>query len=45
MPEKTKPGTISGRGPNFGNNWDAIPAKTMIPAVNGKNAKPDLSGE
>ncbi|CAB5013680.1 unannotated protein [freshwater metagenome] len=43
-PAAINPGIIRGFGPNFGSNWDAIPAKTMMPAVNGKNAKPDLSG-
>jgi len=32
----TRPGTINGFGP--------IPAKTMIPAVNGRNAKPERNG-
>jgi hypothetical protein len=45
IPAKTRPGTINGFGPNFGKSCDATPAKTMIPAVNGKNAKPDLRGE
>ena len=41
---ETNPVTIKGRGPTFGSSVDAIPAKTMMPAVNGKNANPDLSG-
>jgi hypothetical protein len=41
---KIRPGTISGFGPTFGSNCDAIPAKIMIPKVNGRNAKPDFSG-
>jgi hypothetical protein len=45
MAAATNPGTINRFGPTFGNNCEAMPAKTMIPAVNGKNAKPDLSGE
>jgi hypothetical protein len=44
IPAKIKPGTISGLGPTFGSNCDATPAKMMIPAVNGKNAKPDFKG-
>jgi hypothetical protein len=40
----SNPGTINGLGPTFGSKVDAIPAKTMIPAVNGRNAKPDFSG-
>jgi hypothetical protein len=38
------PGTIKGLGPTFGSSVDAIPAKIMIPKVNGRNANPDLSG-
>ena len=45
MAAATNPGTISARGPTLGSNWDAIPAKTMIPAVKGRKAKPDRNGE
>ena len=41
----SKPVTISGRGPIFGSNFEAVAAAKTIPKVNGKNAKPDLSGE
>jgi hypothetical protein len=44
IPAKIRPGTMSGLGPTFGKSCEATPAKMMIPAVNGKNAKPDLSG-
>ena len=40
----SNPGTINGFGPTFGSSVDAIPAKTMMPAVNGRNAKPDFKG-
>jgi hypothetical protein len=44
IPAAIRPGTINGLGPNLGKSCDATPAKMMIPAVNGKNAKPDFSG-
>jgi hypothetical protein len=40
----SNPGTINGFGPNFGSRADAIPAKVIIPKVNGRNAKPDRNG-
>ena len=41
---KIRPGTTKGFGPIFESNRGATPAKKMIPAVKGGNAKPDLSG-
>ena len=41
----TKPVVIRGLGPIFGSNCEATPAKTITPAENGKNAKPDFNDE
>ena len=38
------PGSISGRGPTRGSSWDTKPAVRMMPRLNGRNAKPALSG-
>ena len=38
------PTAATGRTPSRGANCDAIPAEIMIPAVNGRNARPALSG-
>ena len=43
-PAAIKPGTINARGPNLGSSCEATPAKTIIPAVNGRKAKPDFNG-
>src|SRR5438067_222264 len=40
----TIPGIMSGRGPTLGSSWATTPAATMMPPLNGRNAKPDLSG-
>ena len=38
------PTAATGRTPIFGAKLDARPAETIIPAVNGRNASPALSG-
>ena len=38
------PATATARTPTRGAKLDASPADTMIPAVNGRNASPALSG-
>ena len=42
--ETTRPTIATGRTPTIGENFDARPAETMIPAVNGRNARPAFSG-
>jgi hypothetical protein len=39
------PKVIRARGPNRGKNWLAMVAEKMIPAENGRKAKPLLSAE
>ena len=38
------PTSISGRGPTRGRICETTPAPTMMPMLNGRNAKPALSG-
>ena len=38
------PAAATGRTPIRGAKFEARPAETMIPAVNGRNATPALSG-
>ena len=35
---------IKGRGPTRGSSWATTPAATMMPTLNGRKAKPALSG-
>jgi hypothetical protein len=41
---RRKPTAATGRTPIRGANWDAREAEIMIPAVNGRNARPASSG-